>query len=187
MKECVGNHMNMNRFVLLGSVFVTCLLVLCTYHAVYHDLHETYPGNEAVIFDTCCDVPVSVSIYGTVLQTSDDGFTLRITHGSASKILTVLSQEGVPPVARGDKVEVLGVRHSDELVPEMMIVLKQWSHYAVYLRSVAGLAITLVVFFRYWTFDFRALQFRRRGVRSRARRIVKKDKAGKDEKGGVKE
>jgi len=108
----------MKRFVLLGSVFVTCLLLfmheLPTRHAVNHAPYERYPDNEAVIFDTCCDGPVSVSVHGTVLHTSDDGFTVRITHGSASKLLKVLSP-GAPPVARGDKVEVLGVRHSDEL------------------------------------------------------------------------
>jgi len=89
----------------------------------------------------------------------------------------------------GDRVEVLGVRHSAELVPETMIVSNQWSHYAVYIRSVAGLAITLVVFFRYWSFDFRALQFRRRRVEkeNETRRIVKKEKAGKEEEEGVKE
>jgi len=38
----------MNRFV-LGSVLVTCLLVLCTYHAAYHDLYEAHPGTEEVI------------------------------------------------------------------------------------------------------------------------------------------
>ena len=80
----MGNHMN--RFV-LGSVFVMCLLLLMSYYAVNHALYETYPGNEAVIFDTCCDGPVSV--YGTVLHIGDDRFTLRITHGSASKIITV--------------------------------------------------------------------------------------------------
>jgi bifunctional DNA-binding transcriptional regulator/antitoxin component of YhaV-PrlF toxin-antitoxin module len=67
-----------------------------------------------VIFDTCCEEAVSVSVHGTVLDTDADGFTVRITHGSASKLLKVLSP-GAPPVARGDKVEVLGVRHSDEL------------------------------------------------------------------------
>jgi hypothetical protein len=38
MKECVGNHMN--RFVLLASVFVTCLLLFMheLYHAVNHAL-----------------------------------------------------------------------------------------------------------------------------------------------------
>ena len=79
----------MKRFVLLGSIFVTCLLLLMSYHAVNHALYERYPGNEAVILDTCCDGPVSVSVHGTMLHTSDDGFSLRITHGSASKIITV--------------------------------------------------------------------------------------------------
>jgi hypothetical protein len=129
-----------------------------------------------VIFDTCCDGPVSVSVHGTVLDTDADGFTVRITHGSASKLLRVLSP-GVP-VMNGDRVEVLGVRHSAELVPATMIVSKQWSHYAVYLRSVAGLAITSVAFFRYWSFDFRALKFsrRREEKENETRRIVKKEK-----------
>jgi hypothetical protein len=148
--------------VALASLFIALLLLLCAYYNINHALYEQYPDNAAVIFDNGCDGPVSVSVHGTVLDTDGDGFTLRLTHGSASKLLKVLSQEGVPPVACGDRVEVLGVRNSDELVPATMIVSKQWSHYAVYIRSVAGLAITMVVFFRYWTFDFRALQFRRR-------------------------
>jgi hypothetical protein len=123
-----------------------------SYHAVYHDLHETYPGTEDVING----VGGTVSVHGTVVATSQDNFTLQLTHGSASKIITIISPV---LVARGDKVEVLGVRNSAELVPETMIVSRQWSHYAVYIRSVAGLAITFVVFFRYWTFDSRALQF----------------------------
>jgi hypothetical protein len=72
----------MNRFV-LGSVLVACLLVLCTYHAVYHDLYEQYPGNEEVIGG----VEGTVSVYGTVLDTSSDkAFTLRLTHGSVRGI-----------------------------------------------------------------------------------------------------
>jgi|GEM_PF-935621 len=146
----------MKRFV-LGSVLVTCLLVLCTYHAVYHDLYERYPGNEEVIIN---GAEGTVSVYGTVLGTDgDEAFTLQLTHGSASKIITVLSPV---LVTSGDKVEVLGVINGDELSPDEMIVSKQWSHYAVYLRSVAGLAIAMIVFFRYWTFDRRRLRFSRR-------------------------
>ncbi|MGC9444790.1 MAG: hypothetical protein ACP5E9_07705 [Candidatus Methanospirareceae archaeon] len=144
----------MNR-LLLGSVLVACLLVLCTYHASYHDLHEAYPGNEEVING----VEGTVSVYGTVLDTGGDGFTLRLTHGSASRIVTVVSSESV---ARGDKVEALGILNGNELIPNDMIVLKQWSHYAVYLRSVVGLAIAVIVFLRYWTFDVKRLRFSRR-------------------------
>jgi hypothetical protein len=43
-----------------------------SYHATNHALHERYPGNEAVIFDTCCAGPVSVSIHGTVLDTDGE-------------------------------------------------------------------------------------------------------------------
>jgi len=152
----------MNRFM-IGSVLVACLLVLCTYHAVYHNLHKEYPGNEEVING----IEGTVSVYGTVIAVGEELFTLRLTHGSTSRLITVLSPV---LVASGDKVEVLGVINGDELtlIPEDMIVLKRWSYHAVYLRSVVGLAIAMIVFFRYWTFDVRSLRFSRRSRRDGA-------------------
>jgi hypothetical protein len=63
------------------------------------------------------------------------------------------------PVASGDKVEVLGVLNGDELIPEEMIVSTKWAHHAIYLRSLLGLALVLIVFAKYWTFDRRRLKF----------------------------
>ena len=63
------------------------------------------------------------------------------------------------PVASGDKVEVLGVLNGDDLIPEKMLVSTKWAHYAVYLRSLLGLALALFIFSRYWTFDRRSLRF----------------------------
>ena len=69
----------MKRFM-LGSVLVACLLVLCTYHAAYHDLYEQYPENEEVIGG----IEGTVSVSGAVVDTADGGFALRLMHGSAS-------------------------------------------------------------------------------------------------------
>ena len=140
----------MNRFVLC-SILVACLLVLSTYHYLNHDRHEAYPENEEVING----VEGTVSVSGTVVDRSDEAFTLRLTHGSKSKIITVISPV---PVASGDKVEVLGVL-GDELIPEEMIVSTKWSHHALYLRSLLGLALVLFVFKKYWAFDRRSLRF----------------------------
>ena len=65
------------------------------------------------------------------------------------------------PVASGDKVEVLGMLNGDELIPQEMIVSTKWSHHAIYLRSLLGLALVLFVFSRYWTFDRGNLRFTR--------------------------
>jgi archaellum component FlaF (FlaF/FlaG flagellin family) len=70
----------MNR-MLLCSILVACLLVLCTYHAVYNNLHEAYPGNEEVIYGA----EGTVSVGGTVVHSSAEAFTLRLTHGSCSE------------------------------------------------------------------------------------------------------
>jgi len=126
--------------------------VLSTYHYLNHDRHEAYPENEEVING----VEGTVSVSGTVVDRSDEAFTLRLTHGSKSKIITVIS---LVPVARGDNVEVLGEIHGDELIPEKMIVSTKWSHHALYLRSLLGLALVLIVFVKYWTFDRRSLRF----------------------------
>jgi len=131
----------MNRFVLC-SILVACLLVLSTYHYLNHDRHEAYPENEEVING----VEGTVSVSGTVVDRSDEAFTLR---------LTIIS---LVPVASGDKVEVLGVL-GDELIPEEMIISTKWSHHAIYLRSLLGLALVLIVFVKYWTFDRRSLRF----------------------------
>jgi glutathionyl-hydroquinone reductase len=72
------------------------------------------------------------------------------------------------PVASGDKVEVLGVINGDELIPDKMIVSKAWAHRAIYLRSLLGLALVLIVFVKYWTFDVESLQFSRRTGRDGA-------------------
>jgi len=141
----------MNR-LLLGSVLVACLLVLSTYHYLNHDLHKAYPETEDVING----VEGTVSVGGTVVHSSGEAFTLRLTHGSASKIITIISPM---PVASGDKVEVLGMLKGNELIPEEMIVSTKWAHHALYLRSLLGLALVLFVFVRYWTFDRRRLRF----------------------------
>jgi len=128
--------------------------VLSTYHYLNHDRHEAYPENEEVING----VEGTVFVGGTVIAAGSDAFTLRLTQGSASKVITIISPA---PVASGDKVEVLGMLNGDELIPQEMIVSTKWSHHAIYLRSLLGLALVLFVFSRYWTFDRGNLRFTR--------------------------
>jgi hypothetical protein len=122
----------MNRW-LLGSILVACLLVLSAYHAVNNDRHEAYPENEEVIYGATG----TVSVGGTVVHSSDEAFTLRLTHGSANKVITDISPM---PVASGDKVEVLGMLKGDELIPEERIVSTKWTHHPCHLPAVAARA-----------------------------------------------
>jgi hypothetical protein len=139
----------------LALLFVSLILVLNTYHYLNHDQYEEYLDEEDVIKG----VEGTVSIYGTVINKSNDGFTLRIRYESESKILNVLSPEIVDS---RDRVEVLGVLEGDEIIPEKIIVYKQWSYYSLYIRSVIGLFLVVYLFFTYWTFDIGGMRFRRR-------------------------
>ena len=144
----------MKRLV-AAFLLISLVLLLTTYHYQNHDQYEAYPGNEAVIAGTVG----TVSVYGTVIATGDGTFTLRLTQGSASKVVQVVSSISV---ASGDKVEILGVIQGDELIPEKIIVSKACAYYAIYVRSLLGLVLVVFVFFRYWSFDVRCLRFTKR-------------------------
>ena len=141
--------------LLLASIFISLLLILNTYHYSNHELYEAYPNNEDVIdgFEG------NVSICGTVINKSPDGFTLRIRYESESKIVNVLSPVNVEG---GDSVEVLGLLQRDEIITEKIIVYRQWSYYSVFIRSVIALPIVVYQFFIYLIFYFIGLKFRRR-------------------------
>lgn len=141
--------------LLLASFFISLLFLLNTYHYLNHEMYEAYPDNKEVMkgFEG------NVSIHGTVSNTSSDGFYIRVTHGSKSKIINVLSEINVES---GDRVEVLGLLQRDEIIPEKLIVYKKWSYYSVFIRSILALSIVVYLFFKYWACDLRGMKFRRR-------------------------
>ncbi len=98
-----------------------------------------------------------VSIYGTVINKSCDGFYVLIEHGPKSKIVKVLSDLDVD---NGDRVEILGVLQN-EITPEEIIVYKNGLINSIFIRSAIAIPIVAFVFFKYWTFDFRQKGFRR--------------------------
>jgi len=87
------------------------------------------------------------------------GFIILIEHGPKSKIIKVLSDLDVDD---GDRVEILGVLQKGEITPENIIVYKKWSYYSIFIRSAIAIPIVVYVFFKYWTFDFRKMKFKRR-------------------------
>ena len=144
----------MKRLILAIGI-ISLLLLLNTYHYLNHELYEEFPDEEDVIegFEGV------VSIYGTVINKSYDGFYILIEHGPKSKIVKVLSNLDVE---EGDRVEVLGLLQSNAITPEKIIVYKKWSYYSIFIRSAIAIPIVLYVFFKYWTFDFKEMKFRRR-------------------------
>jgi hypothetical protein len=141
----------------LALVLIALLLVLNSYHLVHHELYEAYPDSEAVI----AGFEGTVSTGGKVVNLSHDSFYIVVTYGSESRMLKVLSDEDV---AYGDRVRVLGLLHSDEIRPEKMMIYRKWSYYSIYIRSVIAIPLVLYLFFKYWTFDLRAMRFKRRGA-----------------------
>ena len=141
--------------LILAIVIILLLLLLNTYYYLNHELYEEYPDNEDVIkgFEG------KVSIYGTVVNRSYDGFYILIEHGPKSKILKVLSDLDVE---KGDRIEVLGSLQKDVITPEKILVYKKWSYYSIFIRSALAIPIVVYVFLKYWTFDFREMEFRRK-------------------------
>lgn len=144
----------MKRLV-IGTVFLLILLSLCTYHWQYCDLHEL-PENEDVVGSNYTGD--RVSLFGVV--SGEDNFSIVIEHGSKSRQITVLSSS---EVNNGDRVEVLGIMQSANIVDtEEIIVYDKWSYNSIFIRSAFAIPILAVVFFSYWSFSLREFRFRRR-------------------------
>jgi hypothetical protein len=141
------------RRLVLAVVIISLLLLLNTYHYLNHELHEEYPGNEEVVEG----VTGKVSIGGVVVNSNE--FYILVEHGSKSRVIRVLSDLDVE---KGDRVEVLGLLQKDEITPEKIIVYRKWSYYSIFIRSAIAIPLVAYVFFKYWTFDFRQMRFRRR-------------------------
>ncbi len=140
----------MRRIVVL-CVCLSLLTLLMGYYALTYEEHKEYPTNEEVVRG----VEGTVSIGGVVIGAE----TIRIEYGSSEKEIIVHSDDAMN---KGDFVEILGVLHGNEIVPEKIIVYEKWSYYGIFIRSAIVIPIMLYLFFRYWIFDTAEMIIRRR-------------------------
>ncbi len=130
--------------LILGSIFILVLFLLCynyTLGGYYQDssvinLLEGYPANQ-------------ILVYGPIIETYKDGFGIyNIKNRKVYHVKTNLK------LNLGTDIYILGTLNSNnEFLITKIITFKMDDVFDVFLRSLLGLIIFLVVFVKFWRFS----------------------------------
>lgn len=150
----------MNRFrrVALAAVLLAALFGLCVAEAATAADRSPYPTGEQIVTDYESVVGERAIVGGIVTATGPTP-SLRTTHGPAAVIIHVrgVDQE----LRRGSIVHVLGRLEPGHVVTaERVVIVSPSAGAETYKWAISGLAVGgfLLLFFKYWRVDLRALR-----------------------------
>lgn len=139
-----------NRIIIL-LVLVLILSGLC----VYYD-HE-YQDHLNHLYTSTHHLKDPVTVSGAVTSFYPGGFVITDIYTSGRPTYRI---ESPVNVSLGDKVQVMGIIHPPNILTNNKIMVsRDWADTFVIVRSVIGLLILLVVFFKYWRFNFKEMIF----------------------------
>lgn len=144
------------RFIFFGLLIV--LIILSVYFASNYQKHLENPNTSTIVKNYPLGETVAVS--GVVSDVHEGGFNLSDEYHGMDINYTVTSEENV---SKGDQVEVLGIlQPSYRVNATKILVITSFDYSFMLLRSALVALIFLFFFFRYWEFDLKKLEFRRR-------------------------
>jgi hypothetical protein len=143
--------------VFIGLLLVALLLCLCTYHYTNFEEHLEYPATKLIQQDPEAYDGWIIANSGTVTEVGQSSFEIISMDRDIRFNFVIDSKEEVYP---GDVVEVLGIfRSPSRILPDKMIITPAQSQMMVYVRSLIGLLILVIAFFRSWKFDYKRMAF----------------------------
>ena len=144
------------RFIFFGLLIV--LIILSVYFASNYQKHLENPNTSIIVKNYPLGETVAVS--GVVSDVHDGDFNLSDEYHGMDINYTITSGEHV---SKGDQVEVLGIlQPSYRVNATKILVITSFEYSFMLLRSALVAVIFLFFFFRYWEFDLKKLEFRRR-------------------------
>ncbi|MDY9922966.1 hypothetical protein [Methanobacterium sp.] len=145
--------------IVTGIILVVALAGLCAYYATEYQNHLKYPSYEVILSDYPQGEVVNVG--GVVTSTFNGGFLMVKNHQGHLVTMKVLNDT---PVAVEDSVSVVGVLAPDNTIVnvEQVEVTEYWNYIFLLLRSFLVLIFLIFIFSRYWSFDWKSYEFRRR-------------------------
>jgi len=145
--------------IVTGIILVVALAGLCAYYATEYQNHLKYPSYEVILSDYPQGEVVNVG--GVVTSTFNGGFLMVKNHQGHLVTMKVLNDT---PVAVEDSVSVVGVLAPDNTVinVERVEVTEYWNYIFLLLRSFLVFIFLIFIFLRYWSFDWKSYEFRRR-------------------------
>lgn len=153
------NYLNSPKNRIILTLFLLILLAgLCFYYNFNHESNARYPSSQSILTSNYEGKNVLVSgdfvgFYSGGFYIKDDGNGLNIIYKINSTFRPV----------DGDIVSVLGTLSSPNTVaPNEMVINKRWKENFILLRSAFIGVILILLFWRYWRFDLKNMEFRRK-------------------------
>ncbi|MGF7119238.1 hypothetical protein [Methanobacterium oryzae] len=136
-------------------ILIVILLSLCINFSENYYSHLTYPNPGSSVLGAPGVYTFAVS--GEVIEIHADGFSILDENNIKVRI------ESTEKVQKGDFVEVLGFLQPSNVFKSIKVIRGyKWGNEFLILRSIFGLILLLIIFFRYWNFEFKNLVFMRR-------------------------
>ncbi len=144
---------------IIAALFLLILLFsLFVYYYNDYESEALYPSTKTVLTDYPQGKMISVD--GDVIEVYEGGFYLKDSYQGKKIIYKVTSSSKVVVT---DKVSVLGsLGPSYRVEASKILVHKKWKEDFILFRSAIGGLFLVIIFFVYWKFDFKRMEFIRR-------------------------
>ena len=145
------------RFIIILFLF-TALLGLCFYYYANFEPNETYPSTKSIL--TGYPEGETVYVSGIYHGNYNGGFYI-IDPGYRNNVIYKINSS--INAENGDTVSIIGtLGPSFTITPQKIVINKGWKEYFLLVRSAIIGIILLFVFWKYWEFDFKNMEFIKR-------------------------
>lgn len=141
--------------ILILITLILILIILCiNYHQNYESYLEFSPSQLNLTGEQESD---EFTIFGEVIRHQEKGFDLL--DGDNNVILV----ESATRPEIGSEVEVMGAFFITNYFKSVKVAkINKLGYETIFLRSLIGLVAIVIIFWRYWKFDFKHFQFIKR-------------------------
>jgi len=141
--------------ILIFITLISILLILCVNYYENYESHLEFSPSQLNI--TGEQESNEFTIFGEVIRHQEYGFDLLDEDNNMIKVESTARPE------IGSEVEVMGAFFITNYFKGVKVVkINKLGYETIFLRSIIGLVVIVIIFWRYWKFDFRHLEFIRR-------------------------
>lgn len=147
--------------LILGIIFTLLIFLLCYNYAFnYHNALQNEDRTDLTKDNTVITLENYVFMLATVTDEYDDGIIVEVYNNDSVnyyKIKTPSKKDvGYPVVIFGT------ISSNNEIVANKILIRSTSEMIFIIFRSFIGLILFLLIFLKYWKFDFRKIEFKRR-------------------------
>lgn len=147
-----------NRIII--SIFlITALIGICFYYHFNFEYNEKYPSTDFIL----TNYPEGETVYVSGIFHGGYNGGFYIIDPSHKKVIYKINSSFT--AEDGDTISIIGtLGPSFTITPQKIIINNGWKEYFLLIRSGIIAIILFFIFWRYWKFDFKNMEFIRRRI-----------------------